>query len=91
MTQSAKKVSLLLSVLKQMFVLYQVELFYRKGLLPKAVFQIEGTSQEIGSIKGGIKGQILLKMSATQAKLVKNPAYYKSYFESTLKAARCYS
>ena len=57
-----------------MFVLYQVELFYRKGLLPKAAFQMEGTSQEIGSIKGGIKGQILLKMSATQAKIIKNPA-----------------
>ena len=60
-----------------MFVLYQVELFYRKGLLPEAAFQMEGTSQEIGSLKGEIKGQILLKMSATQAKLVKNPAYWK--------------
>ena len=40
-----------------MFMLYQVELFYRKGLLPKAAFQMEGTS----------------------------------YFESTLKAAWCYS
>ena len=67
-----------------MFALYQVELFYRKGLLPKAAFQMEGTSQEIGSIKGGMKGQILLKMSSTQAKLVKNPAYCK---EKNLKAA----
>ena len=32
---------------------------------------MEGTGQGIGSIKGGMKGQILLKMSATQAKLVK--------------------
>ena len=53
---------------------------------------MEGTSQETGSIKGGMKGQIPLKMSATQAKLVKNPAYckekkFKGYFESTLKAA----
>ena len=54
-----------------MFVLYQVELFYRKGLLPKAAFQMEGTSQEIGSIKGGMKSQIPLRMSATQAKLIK--------------------
>ena len=60
-----------------MFVLYQVELYYRKGLLPKAAFQMEGTRQGIGSIKGGIKGQILLKMSATQAKLVENSAYCK--------------
>ena len=67
-----------------MFVLYQVELFYRKGLLPKAAFQMEGTSQEIGSIKGGMKGQIPLKMSATQGRLVKNSAYCK---EKNLKAA----
>ena len=60
-----------------MFVLYQVELFYRKRLLPKAAFQMEGTSQEIGSIKGGMKGQNPLKMSATQAKIIKNPAYCK--------------
>ena len=66
-----------------MFALYQVELFYRKGLLPKAAFQMEGTRHGIGSIKGGMKGQILLKMSATQAKLVKNPAYCK---EKNLKA-----
>ena len=50
-----------------MFALYQVELFYRKGLLPKAAFQMEGTRPGIGSIKGGMKGQSLLKMSATQA------------------------
>ena len=67
-----------------MFVLYQVELFYRKGLLPKAAFQMEGTSQEIDSIKGGMKGQIPLKMSATQGRLVKNSAYCK---EKKLKAA----
>ena len=67
-----------------MFVLYQVELFYRKGLLPKAAFQMEDTSQEIDSIKGGVKGQIPLKMSATQGRLVKNPAYCK---EKNLKAA----
>ena len=41
-----------------MFVLYQVELFYRKGLLTKAAFQMEGTGQEIGSIKKGRKGKI---------------------------------
>ena len=41
-----------------MFLLYKVELFYRKGLLPKAAFQIEGTSQEIGCIKKGKKGKI---------------------------------
>ena len=66
-----------------MFALYQVELFYRKGLLPKAAFQMEGTRHGIGSIKGGMKGQILLKMSATQARLVKNPAYCK---EKNLRA-----
>ena len=44
---------------------------------------MEGTGQGIGSIKGGMKGQILLKMSATQAKLVKNPAYCE---EENLKA-----
>ena len=38
---------------------------------------MEGTSQEIGSIKGGMKGQNPLKMSATQAKIIKNPAYCK--------------
>ena len=42
-----------------MFALYQVELFYRKGLLPKAAFQMEGTRRGIGSIKGGMKGQSL--------------------------------
>ena len=67
-----------------MFALYQVELFYRKGLLPKAAFQMEGTRHGIGSIKGGMKGQILLKMSATQARLVKNPAYCK---EKNLRAS----
>ena len=66
-----------------MFVLYQVELFYRKGLLPKAALQMEGTRQGLGSIKGGMKGQILFKMSETHAKLVKNPAYCK---EKKLKA-----
>ena len=45
---------------------------------------MEGTSQEIGSIKGGMKGQIPLKMSATQGRLVKNSAYCK---EKNLKAA----
>ena len=67
-----------------MFALYQVELFYRKRLLPKAAFQMEGTRHGIGSIKGGMKGQILLKMSATQARLVKNPAYCK---EKNLRAS----
>ena len=64
--------------------LYQVELFYRKGLLPKAAFQMEGTSQEIGSIKGGMKGQNPLKMFGRQGRLVKNSAYCK---EKNLKAA----
>ena len=45
---------------------------------------MEDTSQEIDSIKGGVKGQIPLKMSATQGRLVKNPAYCK---EKNLKAA----
>ena len=45
---------------------------------------MEGTSQEIGSIKGGMKGQNPLKMSATQGRLVKNSAYCK---EKNLKAA----
>ena len=74
-----------------MFVLYQVELFYRKGLLPKAAFQMEGIRQEIGSIKGGMKGQNPLKMSATQGRLVKTlliaKKKFKGCFESTLKAA----
>ena len=45
---------------------------------------MEGTSQEIDSIKGGVKGQIPLKMSATQGRLVKNSAYCN---EKNLKAA----
>ena len=45
---------------------------------------MEGTSQEIGSIKGGMKGQNPLKMSATQGRLVTNSAYCK---ENNLKAA----
>ena len=52
-------------------------------MLPKPAFQMEGIRQGIGSIKGGMKGQILLEMSSTQAKLVKNPAYCK---ENNLKA-----
>ena len=38
---------------------------------------MEGIRQEIGSIKGGMKGQNPLKMSATQGRLVKNSAYCK--------------